>query len=435
MAASIYSKIYLLSDCNNFFVSCERLFRPDLMDKPVMVLSNNDGCVIARSQEVKDLGIAMGTAAFKVQDLIKRHHIAVFSSNFDLYLDISNRIMRLYETLCPQVEIYSVDEAFLVMEDLSEDDALDFAFKVKHTIGRCIGIPVSIGIAKSKTLSKLANHHAKHYPKQTCGVYSALQEGVREKLLKDNPLIEVWGIGRRLNEKLTALGYKTAYELSRADLKHMRQIGSKTLCQTIQELNGIDALQENAQDNRRQIMWSRSFKTRLEKKEELEAALSAFTAEAARKLRDINRFCSKITVYIRSSLFLQEGSIYAADKSMDFAIPTKDTRVLISAALALLDLIYKEGVSYAKAGVTLSNLSTGRACNCDLFLSQGDEQEQLERSDKMMQTLDKLNFKDRHLVLLGVQGQYLNDKSGRYKNQACLSCAYTTSFDQLPKLC
>ena len=249
-----YARVYLLTDCNNFFVSCERLFRPDLEGRPVLVLSNNDGCVVARSQEVKDLGIPMGVAVFKIRELIERHHIVCFSSNFNLYLDISQRIMRTLETLCEEVEIYSVDEAFLVLHDVSGEEAEEMAFKVRKTIACHIGVPVSVGVATSKTLAKLASHHAKQHLSETGGVYAVLNEVKRERLLRDNPVSEVWGVGRKLRERLNELQIETAYALSRCDLKKMRRLFSIVLVNTIRELNGEDVIEEGGTEGQAQSL-------------------------------------------------------------------------------------------------------------------------------------------------------------------------------------
>lgn len=427
-----YARVYLLTDCNNFFVSCERLFRPDLEDRPVLVLSNNDGCVVARSQEVRDLGVPMGVAVFKIRELIERHHIVCFSSNFNLYLDISQRIMRTLETLCEEVEIYSVDEAFLVLHDVSEEEAEEMAFKVRKTIACHIGVPVSVGVATSKTLAKLASHHAKQHLSETGGVYAVLNEVKRERLLRDNPVSEVWGVGRKLRERLNELQIETAYALSRCDLKKMRRLFSIVLVNTIRELNGEDVIEEGGTEGQAQIMWSRSFKERITALSDLEVALSSFTSEAAVRLRALKRYCRRVTVYLRTSLY-GEGPHYAAEDTVLLDVPVADTRVLTQAALKILRRLYKPGFRYMKAGVILTDFTARRTFQGDLFRDSGEvDLKRLEEGDALMALLDKLNARERGTVYLGLAGAYAGDKRFTHKKQ--LSRAYTTSFEELPVL-
>ncbi len=218
---TIHDKVYLLCDCNNFFVSCEKLFRPDLKNRPVAVLSNNDGVIISRSYETKALNIAMGTPVFKIQKEIAIHKITTFSSNFSLYLDISNRVMNTLEEFCKDIEVYSVDEAFLCFENIDEKTAIEYAYRLKNTIATKIGIPIGVGIAKTKTLAKLANHFAKKNQKFTGGVYSILNNAKRQKLLIDNPIEEIWGVGNKMREHLTEDGFVIAFDLSKANVSLM----------------------------------------------------------------------------------------------------------------------------------------------------------------------------------------------------------------------
>ena len=235
----VFSKVYLLCDCNNFFVSCEKIFRPDLSKRPVAVLSNNDGIVVSRSYETKALGIAMGSPVFKIDKEIKKYKISLFSSNFSLYLDISNRVMTLLERFCKDLEVYSVDEAFLSFENISEEEALSIAYKVKHAVATEVGIPVGIGIARTKTLAKLSNNYAKSH-KKTNGVYSILTDSQRQRLLLDNPIKEVWGIGKNMEEHLLGEGFSSAYDLANADATYLGKKYSVQIERTIKELNNID---------------------------------------------------------------------------------------------------------------------------------------------------------------------------------------------------
>ncbi len=265
-----YERVYLLVDCNNFFCSCERLFRPDLDGRPLLVLSNNDGCVIARSQESKDLGIPMGIAVFKIRDKIARHKIVCFSSNFSLYLDISRRVMEVLEHICDHTEVYSVDEAFLCFRNLTEKEAQDKAVLIRNAVFNLVGITVGVGIARTKTLAKLANHHAKKQRGETHGVYSVLRDFPRMRLLRRNPVDEIWGVGRRLNESLRNEGIVTAWHLSTQSPQAIKKRYNVVLMRTVQELNNINAVEDESDSNdTMQIMWSRSFTRRLTTIEEL----------------------------------------------------------------------------------------------------------------------------------------------------------------------
>lgn len=426
-----YQKIYLLVDCNNFFVSCERIFRPDLATRPVVVLSNNDGCVIARSNEVKALGIKMGVPVFQITDLIKKYGITVFSSNFNLYLDISNRIMTTLEMLCPKVEIYSVDEAFLVMEGMDEEAVTDFAYKVKHTVLSSIGVPVGIGIARTKTMAKLANHYAKSNLPVTNGIFSALDDKNRYMVLKHYDVGEVWGIGRQLTEKLTAQGVATAYALSCCDSDEMQKQYSIVLKRTVDELNNIDCIADDADsEGQMQIMWSRSFKERITEASDLYEALCNYTVHACEKLRQIGKYAGKFSIHIRTSYF---GSIpkYNAHQTVLFEHPTNDSRTMLKACEVMLSQIYRPGFQYAKAGVLLSDLSQTRTHQESLF-SRPLDSEEVQRSDALMATIDSINARRRDTVYFMPQGHLAQDK--KFTDRKALSPNYTTSFAELPRV-
>ena len=237
-----FERVYLLVDCNNFFCSCERLFRPDLEGRPVLVLSNNDGCVIARSYEAKALGIPMGIPVFKIRHVIERHHIVCFSSNFTLYSDISRRVMSILEQLSEHCAIYSVDEAFLSFSHISENEAIAHAVKIRNAIATLVGIKVGIGIAATKTLAKLANHHAKKERATTYGIYSVLQDLPRLALLKANPIEEIWGVGRRLSEQLHEEGITSAAELAAQNPARIKRRYNVVLMRTVAELNNTSAI-------------------------------------------------------------------------------------------------------------------------------------------------------------------------------------------------
>ncbi|SPT71678.1 DNA polymerase V subunit UmuC [Anaerobiospirillum thomasii] len=426
-----YERVYILVDCNNFFVSCERIFRPDLRYKPVVVLSNNDGCVIARSNEAKALKIAMGVPVFKVRDIIDRHNVTLFSSNFSLYLDISTRIMTTLESMCEKTYVYSVDECFLILENVTEDEAVSFAFKVKNTIATNIGVPVAAGIACTKTLAKLANHYAKKHVQTTQSIYSILDNGRRERLLIDNPISEIWGIGKALNSALKELNIINAYDLALCKEDYIKKTFNIVLMRTVQELNNIDCIDNSINgDNQHQIMWSRTFKERISEFDDLYTALCNYAAMAAKKLREMNKYATVITVYIRTSYY---GKVekYAADRSVKLTYPSNDPRVMMQACHALLKLIYKQGYLYMKAGVILSGLQDSREHQLSLF-DDYSITDDVKRSDRLLNAVDNLNEKYSNVIYLASQGARLSEKKFNLKEH--MSKSYTTSFEDLPEV-
>src|SRR5690554_2352753 len=281
---------FALVDCNNFYASCEKLFRPDLANVPVVVLSNNDGCVVARSKEAKDLGIKMAVPLYQVKDLLQRHNIKTFSSNYALYADISSRVMRVLESLAPQVEVYSIDEAFLDLTGVSSIQSLEaFGQHVKQSVLQWVGIHVCVGIAPTKTLAKLANHAAKKYP-ATGGVVDLSQRERQQKLLAITPVTDVWGVGRRLGKRLDMMGIKTALDLAKCVPATIRNSFSIVLERTVRELNGESCLDlEELPPTKQQIMCSRSFGSRITTFEQMSEAIAQYTARAAEKLRQENQ--------------------------------------------------------------------------------------------------------------------------------------------------
>lgn len=430
MPAATYRKIFLLADCNNFFVSCERLFRPDLAGRPAVVLSGNDGRVIARSPEAKALGIAMGTPAFQIRELIDTHRICVFSSNLNLYLDISRRIMAVLGELCPEVEAYSVDEAFLICEHMSADEATDLAYRVRHTVLRHVGVPVSLGVARTRTLAKLASREAKRGGREG-GVCSLLDEGRRMRVLRECPVQEVWGIGGQLSAGLQAQGITTAMALAACDAEVLRRRYSVTISRTVDELNNRDRSDAGPPyQGQMQIMWSRTFSTRLTERDELAEALSNYVVLAAERLRQAGRYARRLSIHIRTPRFGDQPR-YSAQRTQRFSHPTHDSRLLLGACLHLLDQIYRPGFGYAKAGVLLSELSDIRDAQQELF-TQPPTDDELQRGDLLMATLDHINRHGRGTLRLLPQGQMA--QGPRFLRQRALSPRYTTVFSELPRV-
>ena len=445
-----FERVYLLVDCNNFFCSCERLFRPDLEGRPVLVLSNNDGCVIARSYEAKALGIPMGIPVFKIRHVIERHHIVCFSSNFTLYSDISRRVMSILEQLSEHCAIYSVDEAFLSFSQITENEAIAHAVKIRNAIATLVGIKVGIGIAATKTLAKLANHHAKKERATTYGIYSVLQDLPRLSLLKANPVEEIWGVGRRLSEQLHEEGITSAAELAAQNPARIKRRYNVVLMRTVAELNNTSAipdedeaptgpaapLDDSAFTNPSysspsyQIMWSRSYTQRLTTLEELHQAIANYVAAASHKLRNQHQYCRAVTVFIRTSYFGADEK-YRGERTMRLKVPTADTRELLRCATELLAAIFRPGFKYSKAGIVLSELCTQRTYQADLLSPTPDNAAQ-ERSDRLMAAIDRINRHGHaHHVFWAAQG---TKQDQVFKNQHSLSPRYTTNWDELPQI-
>ena len=418
------TQTFALVDCNNFYCSCERLFRPDLKRRPVAVLSNNDGCIIARSQEVKDLGVKMGTPLFQARALIEAHNIQVFSSNYSLYGDISQRVMQTLEELCPRVEIYSIDEAFL---DLSGFPSLAASGrKIKATVYQHVGIPVSIGMAPTKTLAKLANQAAKTY-RATGGVVDLSDRQRQQRLLQLVPVAKVWGIGRRHSRSLEKLGINTAYDLSRMHLKFARQRFSIVMERTVRELNGEACIDlEEVTPAKQQIVCSRSFGEKIDSYGPLREALCEFTARALEKLRGEQQRATTLTVFIRTSPFDTRSPCYSQTATGSLPQASSDTRDFLQLASRLFDSIWAAGYRYAKAGVMLADFSPAGQIQYSLFEPQCDTRQ----SDQLMSTVDRINHQGIGKVWWGGQ----KPERDWFMTQANRSPAYTTRWDAMPRV-
>ena len=379
-----------LVDCNNFYVSCERVFRPDLIGKPVAVLSNNDGCMVARSQEVKDLGIKMGVPVFQVQHLVKQHNIQLFSSNYTLYADMSARVMSILEGFAPSIEIYSIDESFLDLTGVFGKDPIAYGQKIRKAVFRATGIPVCVGMGSTKTLAKLANYGAKKW-KHTNGVLDLSDPIRKEKFLKIAPVGEVWGIGPHTTAKLNQLGINTVWDLATQPSKRIQAQFNVMVARTILELNGIGcmSLEEIAPD-KQQIVCSRSFSRKLTDFKELSEALADYCTRAAEKLRHQQSVTGCISVFIRTNLFNPSEPQYQRSASIKLSAATQDTRTIITNANRLLKALYKPGYKYHKCGVQLSHIQSALSFSQnDLFDVAGNSL--FEKSDQLMQTFDKIN--------------------------------------------
>ena len=379
-----------LIDCNNFYVSCERLFQPKLEGKPVVVLSNNDGCVVSRSQEVKDLGISMAVPWFQLKDIAKRHGIIALSSNYTLYADISNRVMRLLSQYSPDQEIYSIDESFLDLTGMGGMTSLtEYAQTIRSTIKQCVGIPVCVGIAPSKTLAKLANHVAKKQ-KQYHSVcdFNAMTARVLDNLLAKIEVCEVWGVGRRSAERLQQMGIDTVLELKCSPAKRVRAEFGVVMERIVAELNGEACLElDDVTPPRQQIICSRSFGMPVTLLADLEQAVIAYTSRAAEKLRSQHSLAGGIQVYIRTNSHKDSTPQYQPSMLLPLFEPTDDSRLLCRAALSGLQQIYRSGYAYQKAGVMLTEIIASAARPRTLF----DDVAAQQKSTALMETLDRIN--------------------------------------------
>ncbi|MDX1921415.1 MAG: Y-family DNA polymerase, partial [Candidatus Caenarcaniphilales bacterium] len=384
---------FALIDCNNFYVSCERVFNPSLKSVPVVVLSNNDGCIVSRSQEAKEIGIPMGAPFFKYERELKISNTKVFSSNYTLYADMSKRVMETIAQLVPEIEIYSIDEAFVKISGNPEQVEKQVR-EIRSIILKWTGIPVSIGVAKTKTLAKVANHVAKKN-KAKNGFHCLFDEEETNRILKDFPVQEVWGIGRRIAEKLIARRITTALRLSQSNDDWIRKQFTIIGLRLIEELRGIPCYElELIPSPKKNIVSSRSFGYPITKQEELEEAVATYTAIAAEKMRKQASVTQFIYVFITTNRFKFNQKQYYNSISLKLPSQTDYTPTLINNALKGLKSIYREGYEYKKAGVMLSFLSPKAETQINLFDSKD-----IEKQSQVMKVLDKINNQHGHNIL------------------------------------
>ena len=388
-----------LIDCNSFYVSCEKLFNPSIIKKPVVVLSNNDGCVISRSSEAKILGIKMGEPYFKIKKIVKKNNVKVFSSNYSLYRDISKRIMKTLKQFSPQIEIYSIDEAFLNLSSIKDENLLEYGNKIKNIILKWTGIPTSIGIATTKTLSKIANYTAK---KEKSGVISLINSEKIDKILSEVKINDVWGVGHQLTKFYIKNGINTAYQLKNISNSWIKKNTNVFGSRTAMELKGISCISlEIHQEKRKNCCVSRSFGTKVIKPEELKESITIHCLNAAEKIRIDNQIAKKITVFIRTSPFQKNKKYYANTKDIDLPIGTNDSIELVKQSLNALKYIYKKGYRYQKTGIILSGLKDANIYKKNLLSTICSE----EKRKKLMKAIDHTNIKyGRHTLSIAQAG-------------------------------
>ena len=417
---------FALVDCESFYASCERVFRPDLKNIPIVVLSNNDGCVIARSTEAKKMGIAMGVPWFKVRDLFLKQNGQVFSSNFTFYGDMSARVMNILEGFVPRVEIYSIDEAFLDLDSLKENYNLyDFGCHIRSIVRQWTGIPVRIGIAPNKTLSKIAINEIKRTNQPTSVMYLSTEKQI-EEALKHTPVHKVWGVGRRLTNHLNDAGILTALDLANVNPRNIRKQFSVVLERTVRELKGERCLDlDDDISSKKQIVVSRSFGERVSDLKTLKPIVSNFAVRAAEKLRHERRKCSQISVFVRTSPFNQNKPQHSGIKTIELFSPTNDTRDILAATRKGLLPIFKSGYDYAKAGIILNRFSDETVRQQLLFKDPDSPKENTE----FMRYIDQMNTYETQVYFASQ-----NTKKWSPMKQNMTSPKYTTNWYQLPRV-
>ncbi|SFT58466.1 DNA polymerase V [Kosakonia arachidis] len=417
--------MFALCDVNSFYASCETIFRPDLKGRPVVVLSNNDGCVISRSAEAKPF-VSMGEPYFRQKEAFRRHGIVAFSSNYELYADMSNRVMTTLEEMSPRVEIYSIDEAFCDLTGVRNcRDLTDFGHEVRATVLKRAHLTVGVGIAQTKTLAKLANHAAKKWQRQTGGVVDLSNQARQRRLMAMLPVEEVWGVGRRLSKKLDAMGIKTALDLADSDIRFIRKHFSVVLERTVRELRGEPCLElEEFAPAKQEVVCSRSFGGCITGYEDMRQAICSYASRAAEKLRGEHQYCRFISVFVKTSPFALNKPYYGNSASVKLLTPTQDSRGIIGAATRCLDAIWKEGHHYQKAGVMLGDFFSQGVAQLNLF----DDNAPRANSEKLMDVLDQLNAKDGRGTLY-FAGQGIQPPWQMKSN--LLSPRYTTRYSDL----
>ena len=379
--------MFALVDCNNFYASCERVFNPNLQGKPVAILSNNDGCVIARSDEVKALGLPMGAPAFKFKSFFKAHKVQVFSSNYPLYGDMSSRVMRILEQFTPDIEVYSIDEAFLQFKGFGRYNLNTYGHEIRDRVLKWTGIPTCVGIAPTKALAKVANKIARKFPKETGGVYVIDNEEKRIKALKWTPIEKVWGIGPALHKRLVQKKCKTAYDFVQLPDLWVRKTFTITEWKLKKDLEGISKIDLEQIKNKRAIATTRSFETTLTDLNDIKERISTFASSCAEKLRRQHSSCHMLIVFLRSDRFNTNSEQYRASTMVNIPFPTDSGLVLSSSAVNAISSIYKEGVCYKKAGVIL----TGIVPTYNRQLQMFDHED--VRHKPLMSAMDRINRK------------------------------------------
>ena len=418
------NKIFALVDCNNFYASCERVFNPKLEGKPIVVLSNNDGCIVARSNEAKALGIPMGAPYFKYKDVIKRNNVEVFSSNYTFYGDMSARVMTSLRSITGEIEIYSIDEAFLDVSEFYYCNLEDAAKEIKKLVQQWTGIPISIGIGATKTLAKVANRQAKKY--ESSDVFDIREEARRIDILKKIELEDIWGISTKSAQRLRKIGIKNPHELAISDPKVICKAVKVTGERIHYELNGISCIPIEEVKNKKTIISSKSFGKKVATVEELEEAVSMYAARACEKLRAQESRAQGLHVFLRTSPYLDKERRYTNGMSSYFTIPTSNTSKITKEAKRLTSKLFLPNYEYQIIGVVLLNITDAKNEQYSFY-----EVEDYDKSDTVMGTIDTVNEKfGNRSIFFGAQGINKDWKMRADRKSAM----YTTKVDDLPRV-
>ena len=428
--------MYAIVDCDNCFVSCERVFRPDLNGKPVVVLSNNDGCVVARSNEAKRLGIKAGTPYFKMKEQFPGVDIAVFSSNYELYLDMTDRVMSLIRKEVPGFYRYSIDEGFCLLQGMERFDLKAWGEELHRTIKRCTAMPVSIGIGATKTLAKMASHYAKHYPGYNHCCFIDNDEK-RVKALQLYPIDEVWGIGRQYTKRLQAVGVQTAYDFAKLSESWVRTTFNVVASRTWKELNGIDCIPMEDMSTKKSICTSRSFPGMVSDFEALRTSISNFAAHCAEKLRKQRSAAAIVSVFIDTNHFREDLPQYWNWAEERLLTATSSTQDIVQCALRCTQRIFRQGYQYKRAGVIVMGICPDSAVQTNFIDYDSERYEKLKKLDEAIDRINRENGSE--TVVLGSQ-QYTakegRGKAGVFRDSIkhdFRSPSYTTKWSDIPE--
>ena len=411
-----------LIDCNSFYVSCERLFNPKIQNVPVVVLSNNDGCVISRSTEAKKLGIRMGEPYFKVKDLVKKNNVQIFSSNYALYGDLSRRVMKVLKGFTDKIEIYSIDEAFLDLSHIKDEQVEEYGKQIRERVLKWTGIPTSVGISNTKTLSKVANHIAK---KNKAGVIF-LKENI-DNILKNFDIADVWGVGRQLSKLYIKNGIDNAYKLKNISNTWVKKSTNVLGAKTVMELRGISCIDLETEETRRKSCCvSRSFGKKVESLDKLKESITTHCLNAAEKIRTDKQTTRAVTIFIRTSPFDKNRKYYSNSITIELPVATNNSIELVKTAISGLGKIYKYGYFYQKAGVILSKLRDASEKELNLLAPILEN-----KSQPLMRAIDFTNAKYGRNAISIAQAGISNDWKMRREHSSRID---TASFDFLPKI-
>ena len=416
--------MFALIDCNNFYVSCERVFNPSLNGRPIVVLSNNDGCAISRSDEAKKLGIPMGAPIFKYRSIINKHNVVVLSSNYPLYADMSHRVMATISKFISDIEIYSIDEAFLKFEGFENHDLFCYASKMRNTILKWTGIPTSVGIAPTKSLAKISNKIARKFPSQTKHVYVLDTDYKRFKALNYFPLDDIWGIGRRLSKRLQNIGCKNTSDFVNLPEQWVKSNLSIVELKIQQELKGISNFDLDSLKIKKSIATTRSFEKPISDLSKLKERVSTFSLCCAEKLRRQNSLCNVMIVFIRSNYFRKDLQQHSCSRVVTLPYPTNSSFVLNNYALKTIENMFQDKIDYKKAGVIVTSLVPNNSYQLGIFENED------YRHQPLMKTMDYINSKYGEKIKLANQ-----DLKQKWKmKQEFLSPCYTTKIDDIIKI-